>query len=313
MRLKSALFCSALALTGALLSFSASADTAALATQSLLLDAMPTNDGGFIAVGERGHIVRSVDGKDWQLITSPTKVLLTTLTGYQQTLLAGGHNATIIHSTDNGQSWSLVFDTSKLTADDAARDAPVLDIACPAPPRCVAVGGYGLYLTSADGGASWERAYIKESESHYYAILPNAKGFLVFGESGAILQNEQEEWTALLPPQGGSLFGALRAPDNSIFTYGLSGRVLYSTDDGENWTDLPTGITSGLFGSTTLANGSLLFVGAGGALLEWRPASSEFYLQRRSNRKALNAVLALKNNRLLLFGENGITPHELGP
>ena len=36
-----------------------------LAARSLLLDVVRTTDGGLVAVGERGHVVMSVDGETW--------------------------------------------------------------------------------------------------------------------------------------------------------------------------------------------------------------------------------------------------------
>jgi photosystem II stability/assembly factor-like uncharacterized protein len=309
---------SALALAGALLVFPALADTAVQAQRSLLLDATELSDKTLLAVGERGHILRSTDsGKNWALAPSPSPVLLTSITAFDKTILAAGHNTTVLRSTDAGQNWTKVFDTTQLPADDLARDAPVLDITCPAPPRCEAVGGYGLWLRSQDGGATWQREYIKESDSHKYALMPVKDGLLVVGEAGQIMKYGTSaesdglgDWIALLPPQGGSLFGVVRGSQNTLMAYGLSGRIVVSRDEGQSWENLKTGMDTGLMGAATLRNGNTLFVGVSGALLEWNPLSGEFLLQRRNNRKTFSQVLETRSGQVWLLGETGISLRE---
>lgn len=307
------LTCSALTLAGALLTFSAGADESDQARQSLLLAAAQLNDGTILAVGERGHILRSTnDGQNWSLQPSGTSVLLTSITGFDKTVLAGGHNTSLLRSADSGQSWTTVFDTSKLPEDDSARDAPVLGITCPAPPACEAVGAYGLWLRSNDGGVNWSRAYIKETDSHIYALMSVKDGLLAAGEAGLLMKYDSalEDWRALAPPVGGSLFGLVRDSQNMLMAYGLSGRVLTSRDEGENWEELKTGIDTGLMGAVTLVSGTTLLVGASGTLLDWNPLSGEFLLQRRSNRKTFSTALQTKSGKVLLLGETGLSVRE---
>ena len=49
---------------------------AKLAGQSMLLDGV-SRDGLMAAVGERGHILISTDGKQWQQVAVPTRQTLT--------------------------------------------------------------------------------------------------------------------------------------------------------------------------------------------------------------------------------------------
>ena len=48
------------------------------ASSSLLLDIART-DTGFVAVGERGHVLLSADGKNWKQTSVPTRSTLTTV------------------------------------------------------------------------------------------------------------------------------------------------------------------------------------------------------------------------------------------
>ena len=56
------------------------AEAKRLATKSLLLDVLRTPGGRLVAVGERGHVVLSDDGRDWrQAQVVPTRSTLTTV------------------------------------------------------------------------------------------------------------------------------------------------------------------------------------------------------------------------------------------
>ena len=75
-----------------------------LATKSMLLDITRSGDN-FVAVGERGHVVTSIDGKTWtQAEHVPTRSTLTTVFSDGQRLYAGGHDAVIITSGDAGKT-----------------------------------------------------------------------------------------------------------------------------------------------------------------------------------------------------------------
>jgi len=80
-----------------------------LAGHSMLLDGV-SKVGLMVVVGERGHILISTDGEQWQQITIPTRATLTGM--YFQDKLKGwvvGHDAVILRTTDGGKSWGKVY------------------------------------------------------------------------------------------------------------------------------------------------------------------------------------------------------------
>ena len=77
------------------------------AAESLLLDIEDTA-AGYIAVGERGHILKSKDAKTWTQMPSPVNSMLTAVTfADEKNGWAVGHDASIVHSNDGGETWSL--------------------------------------------------------------------------------------------------------------------------------------------------------------------------------------------------------------
>ena len=154
------------------------------ATKHLLLDIQKAGKR-LVAVGERGHIIYSDDsGHTWTQAKVPTRVTLTTLfftdarNGW-----AAGHEGVILKSTDGGKVWRQVLDghsanqliisalkhaqasgshsdpealawllEDAMSFADEGASRPFLDLWFRDPQHGFAVGAYGLFFTTRDGG-----------------------------------------------------------------------------------------------------------------------------------------------------------------
>ena len=127
------------------------ADPARLAARALVLDVIQAGASQYVAVGERGHVLRSTDGRTWeqaQFVPVQSTLIRVAFAGGR--LWAVGHDATIIHSRDLGQTWSIQnFEPNW--------EMPLLDVHFFDANRGIAVGAFGLYMTTRDGGRNWER------------------------------------------------------------------------------------------------------------------------------------------------------------
>ena len=128
---------------------------APLADQSLMLDVIEHN-GGYVAVGARGHVLLSGDGREWrQAQNVPVQATLTRVTQFGRRLWAVGHDAVIISSSDGGENWFI----QNWSPED---QEPLLDVLFLNPNEGFAIGAYGRFMTTNDGGINWRTQRLTE-------------------------------------------------------------------------------------------------------------------------------------------------------
>jgi photosystem II stability/assembly factor-like uncharacterized protein len=281
------------------------AEQFAKAAESKLMDVAYTGEA-YVAVGERGHTLRSTDGKAWTQSPSPVRATLTSVFFVDaQNGWAGGHDAAIIGTNDGGKTWKLQHWAPEM-------NVPVLDIYFFDSQRGIAVGAYGLYLTTSDGGTSWvsaENAATTE-EWHFNGLTRLADGSLLLtGEVGGVAHSKDEgtTWTKLVSPYEGTFFGALPHGAAGTILYGLRGNVFVienvATASPASWRKLETGTHQPILGGTTLAEGGMVLVGAAGVVYKGDANG----LQAVANPAGitLTAVVPAKTGGLLAVGEKG--------
>lgn len=282
-----------------------------------------------VAVGQRGHILLSDDqGKQWRQVTAPHNAMLNRVRFRDANHgWAVGYDATILATTDGGESWQLQH------FDPEAR--PLFDVLFLDEQRGIAVGGYGTYLTTADGGSSWEvgEPAIADVGAHFNTLrqLPNGALVLV-GERGMMARSADEgrNWEMLDSPYVGSLFGLLPYGDRGIMAFGMRGNV-YVADDiracktidpmdfdpfmaetvedadklsAMGWRHIRTPTTEGLFGGR-IHDGNAVLVGVNGEAVRVRPKNGAVERLDSGADESLNDAI-LVNGRWLAVGRRGI-------
>jgi photosystem II stability/assembly factor-like uncharacterized protein len=128
---------------------------ARLAAESLLLDVTRYN-GGFVAVGQRGHVLLSDDGQTWtQADQVPVQATLTRIEQEGRRLWAVGHDGAILSSADGGRTWFI-------QNWDPEAEEPLLDVEFLTALKGFAVGAYGRFMSTGDGGVTWETQHIQD-------------------------------------------------------------------------------------------------------------------------------------------------------
>lgn len=118
------------------------------ATQSILLGLVQA-ESGYVAVGERGHVLLSAEGRTWrQADFVPVQATLTSVAAVGDRLWAVGHDTTIIYSRDGGRTWALQY-------FDPDLEMPLLGVHFFDRHNGLAIGAYGIYLVTEDGGVHW--------------------------------------------------------------------------------------------------------------------------------------------------------------
>lgn len=286
------LFCLCTALSASETSY-----LAPLVTKSLLLD-ITTSEQKVFAVGERGHVLVSTDGgANWQQKVVPTKSTLTGIFASGDLLWAVGHDSVILHSSDGGETWEVQQFLPEL-------ERPLLDVYFFDSNHGIAIGAYGVFFRTIDGGKSWEREYhptflhpddqayveeLKEEDEEFYqeemaSILPhlnrvNADGdrLLVAGESGLVAYSDDQgkSWQRVETNYYGSFFDIAKLGDNKVLAAGLRGNLYVSDAQMQDWRSTDTGTTATFNSIVPLSSSEALLVGNNGTLATYKDGTVE--------------------------------------
>jgi len=305
-----------------------SAIQSVLVKESLLLDIANIDDNFLIAVGERGHILRSSDGTNWQQVSAPTNTTLTSVFFINELLgWAVGHDATILHSNDGGMSW-------KIQQSLPTFERPLLDVSFIDELHGIAVGAYGMFFRTQDGGKNWqqefhislllaedleyleelkkedEQAYLDERGNllpHFNRILFDGSVAYLAGELGLLAKSNDlgKTWQRLDQIYQGSFYDIAKTQLGALVAVGLRGNIFRSSLNSTSWQQSPISTTA-LLNSIILTGDNHLFVlGNNGLLLESKDDGKTFVKHQQDDGKALLSGVIFKN-RLIIASEVGI-------
>lgn len=313
----------------------APAEVMPLADQRILNDVARVGDR-YVAVGMRGHVLMSDDGKTWTQKPVPTRTMLvavafpTNKVGY-----AAGHDGSIIKTSDGGETWEL------LRFDPSPNRPPIIyDLFFPTADTGFAVGSYGLMLKTVDGGANWELLepdFATWIGYHNSAIVPVGKNtLLIVGERGIAARSTDrgKTWDMLASPYTGSFFGAVADGKGGALVHGMRGRVYrikdvravptvdatqYDPFSAENvedpaamadmgWSRVTPVTEESFFASSKLPGGGAILVGNAGAIATTNKAMTQLTLVPNPLGDTLAGALPV-GDRFLMVGRRGVEWH----
>ena len=212
-----------------------------------------------------------------------------------------------------------VLDDAMFALDEAAvaidegMTTPLLNVWFASDSEGYALGAYGVFLRTRDGGKTWtvEGNRLQNPDNfHLYDIARTSSGTVILvGEAGTLLRSPDDgnEWERVDAPYTGSYFGALAASDDSLLIYGLRGNVFRSVDQGISWTPVDTGDHRTIMCGTAGADGTVILAGAAGAVLQSRDAGTSFRAIPTEGNRVYSGVTVAPDGRVLLVGFGGIS------
>jgi len=292
-----------------------------LSASALLLDATKAGDR-LVAVGGRGHIVYSDDqGSSWKQAAVPVRQLLTAVYFVDDKKgWAVGHDSLILNTVDGGATWAMQYRDPELDEPmdpngPSLLERPLMDVWFRDANTGFAVGAYGIFLRTNDGGENWEDLsdVVDNPDGFHYNAIAEIKGAGLFlaGEMGTMYRSADygDTWETLTDmPYDGSWFGVSGTNQNNmVLVWGLRGNMYRSADFGDTWqqVDLPTGAT--LLGGSVSDNGEVAVVGAGGVVVISHDGGQTFSVATRPDRIALASAKVLDNGKILLVGQHGVS------
>ncbi len=322
------------------------ARTSALAARRLVTGIARAGDA-LVAVGQRGHIVRSANsGWSWTQAAVPVSSDLTAVrfvdaeAGY-----ATGHDGVVLGTRDGGRNWKRLLDgrtvnwlvlehmkkraaAAQATEQDrkllgeaqrnleAGPDKPFLDLCFANVNEGFVVGAYGLVMHTADGGRQWTPWFDRIDNPqllNLYAICASGGALYVAGEAGLLLKLDREagRFVALASPYKGSLFG-LTATSAGVLAWGMRGNAFLGTDGGAAWASITTDLSASIVGAAVASDGTVALADQSGGIVASKDGGRSF-LQSRLRSQAPLAALAFAggNHALVVGGPRGLATLEL--
>ena len=301
---------------------------APLAEKSLLLDIDNVEQQYVVAVGERGHILKSVDGLQWTQMPSPVQSTLTAV--YFTDAKHGwavGHDATILATKDSGVTWQLQqFNPQK--------EKPLLDVVFKNNKEGIAIGAYGMFYRTTDGGETWieefhqeflheddvaylqelrmedEEAYLDERGSilpHFNRLEKDGRTLYLAGEMGLLGKSNDfgATWQRFDEIYQGSFFDIERTQQGNLLVAGLRGHVFRSLRNGTPWQPIKTDTTALINDIVLTEDDRLILLGNSGLLMVSDDDGINYKKRPQSDGKALISGTWFKD-KLVAVSEVGI-------
>jgi len=271
------------------------------------------------ATAHDGFLLQSTDnGASWQeKLTGIDVARLSVGAAEQQVKLLEDALEQATPETREDLEWAL--DDATFAVDDAMAaveegvTTPLLNVWFANENDGYAMGAYGVFLHTSDGGSTWSldsNRLDNPDKYHLYGMTRSSAGTLLLaGEAGTVLRSRDggETFEPVTTSYAGSFFGAVAGNDGSLLVYGLRGNVFRSTDNGDSWSTVETGDQRTLLGGVKRADGTIVLVGSAGAVLISADHGRSFKTIPTTGNKVYSGVTEIADGGLLLVGFGGVS------
>ena len=296
---------------------SAPAELLPLASRSLLLDLAHSGER-YVAVGARGDVLLSDDGRVWRQSNVPTRTTFTAVSTIDAQIWAVGHDGVIAHSADGGGHWELQRQDpwkAPTAGDTAAPDphqgAPLLDVLFLDIHRGYAVGAYSLALKTIDGGATWQPLTVAKAQANAAAgdepgsADKNAEKNAAKSDHGDKLTFSKDELK--LGQEATPHFNAIaRTGSGALLIVGERGSAFRSRDEGATWQRQQLPYDGSMFGVIGYEADHVVAFGLRGHVYESTDLGEHWTQVATGTELSLMGGAALPDGGTSIVGANGI-------
>jgi photosystem II stability/assembly factor-like uncharacterized protein len=285
----------------------APAESMPLAARSLLLDLARAGER-YVAVGARGDILLSGDGKEWQQAQVPTRATFTAVRAIDANIWAVGHDGVIAHSADGGEHWALQRqDPWKPAADasdalhDSRQGVPLLDVLFTDAKHGFAVGAYSLALRTEDGGDTWVPMSVASAGAKSAAGADASA--TAAAEHGQTFNKDELKLGQEDTPHFNSI---ARTGSGGLVIVGERGSAFRSRDTGVTWQRQQLPYDGSMFGVIGYGGEHVLAFGLRGHVFESNDLGEHWSLLDTGTELSLMGGAALPSDGAAIVGANGI-------
>jgi len=215
-------------------------------------------------------------------------------TGY-----ACGSQGVVIKTTDGGNSWIILSDSSSISLNSMLFINNRLGFI---------VGEKGTILNTTDAGASWQKTNWDTTISFFKVcfLKNNSTGFIV-GANGTILKtdNSGKSWYPVMSPVNELLYSIAFADNENGIAAGWNGTILRTSDQGHTWVKEKT-ITDKYLKDISFTNdGKGLIVGQSGEVLWSDNLGKDWDRIKLNTYSGLYSVFFADDNLGFILGNKG--------
>ncbi len=176
-----------------------------------------------------------------------------------------------------------------------------------------AVGAFGEFITTTDGGVTWASVADRlnnPDKNHLNAVVGQGDLMYIVGEAGQVLRstNGGVNWTQLESPdpEKGSFFAINIVSESEVFIAGLRGVMYRSLDRGNSWKQIVETLHKNINTALFVDKDTVLAVGNDGAFLRSRDGGRTFQENIRKNRLTVASVAVAADGNYILVGAGGV-------
>lgn len=272
------------------------------------------------AVGHDGVILKSTDaGLNWELqydgikanqaIVDGAKISVKKAEEALEKAETSGEQAAIDSAEEKLEILSYVLEDA-IYDNDVGATKPFLDVWFYNAHQGYAIGAYGMFFYTTDGGKNWLNGAARvpnPDRFHLNSIsMVGSNALMIVGEQGLIVRSDDlgKTWFEQEAPYGGSFFG-LAANGDLQLLYGLRGHVFYTQDSGLDWVELSTGSEQTLLGGV-IGKTQTVLVGSAGTVLMFDRSMKLIKSISLEGRKDHSGVVEAVDGTFVLVGEAGV-------
>ncbi|MEZ5460220.1 WD40/YVTN/BNR-like repeat-containing protein [Dokdonella sp.] len=299
-----------------------------LASKATMLDITRSGDR-FIAVGERGEVMISADGNEWtQSAGVPLRSTLTAVSAVGNQVWAVGHDGVILHSADGGENWEIQRRDPRgqpgegIDPYDLRQGAPFLDVLFTDANNGMAIGAYAMFLTTNDGGKTWNGLRIPSGQADEETDPTMADDLEIEDDLAADgLHDDNDLGSSVFSDAeltigmeaDPHLNGIARTGSGGLVIVGERGAVFRSTDGGLSWTRSQLPYDGSMFGVVGFEDQRVVAFGLRGHVFESTDLGVTWNEIPTGSELSLMGGKSLDNGGLVIVGANGIILHRANP
>lgn len=216
------------------------------------------------------------------------------------TIWAAGSNGKIVHSSNNGRSWTL---------QPTSINATLQDIAAWSVQRAVAVGNGGVVLTTRDAGKTWVDVKVPRSTIANKLVrvktLPDGVAWAV-GEGGVVLRTNDfgVNWS-LAAKEEDAAWNDIFFVGRQGWLVGEFGRIRTSRDDGVTWETVDSPVEASLMAVAFKDKLNGVAVGMAGLVMATRDGGEQWTVVTPATAEHLFDVI-WDGAKWMAVGGNGV-------